>query len=107
MAKKKSSTAFRHLGGEVPAELLTDLDRVSENLGLIKKRVVAAALSAFVHAPAQEQLRLYQEVYARYYDKSQAPAAQSLAADLDATLQSAQKSQAARSARKSADQKTA
>ena len=62
---KKSST--KPLNVHVPEALFDDLDGVVERLGLVKKRTVAAAVSAFLHADVETQLELYREVYRRYY----------------------------------------
>ena len=108
MSKKKPSSPFRHVGGEVPAELLADLDRVAESLGLLKKRLLAAAVASFIQAGADEQLRLYQDVYRRYY--SPPPAVGSpdgLARDAQAALQGAATAHKAKSLRKPAAEKTA
>ncbi|MCY2930037.1 MAG: hypothetical protein NTV86_11190 [Planctomycetota bacterium] len=105
MSKKKSSSSFRHIGGEVPAELLADLDRVAESLGVLKKRLFAAAVAAFLQAGPDEQLRLYQDVYRRYY--SPAGSADDLARDAQAALQGVSKAHKAKSAHKPPAEKTA
>ncbi|MCY2925702.1 MAG: hypothetical protein NT031_09715 [Planctomycetota bacterium] len=106
MSKKRTPSPFRHVGGEVPAELLADLDRVAESLGLLKKRLLAAAVASFIQAGADEQLRLYQDVYRRYYAPSAAGGPEDLARDAQAALHGAASAHKAK-ARKSAAEKTA
>ncbi|MEI7836354.1 MAG: hypothetical protein WCK05_08070 [Planctomycetota bacterium] len=107
MSKNKSSSPFRHVGGEVPAELLTDLDHVAERLGLLKKRLLAAAVAAFIQAGSDEQLRLYQEVYLRYYAPAATGGPEDLARDAQAALQGAANAHKTKALRKTATKKTA
>ena len=85
--------------------MLADLDRVAESLGVLKKRLFAAAVAAFIQAAPDEQLRLYQDVYRRYY--APGGTAEDLARDAQAALHNAAKAHKAKSAHKSPTEKTA
>lgn len=94
MAKKtQPAVPFRQLGGGIPAALADDLDRLVRKLGLVKKRAVAAAVCSFVHAEPKEQMRLYQDVFDRYYEE---PGPKGLTEDTQAALGRAKRGEQAK-----------
>ena len=59
--------AFRQLSGEVPGPLITGLDDVAARLGIAKKRLLAAAVAAFVGSTEDEQFEMVRAAYQAYY----------------------------------------
>ncbi len=58
---------MKNLTALVPARLAAEVDDLCARMGLVKQRVVAAALADFVEKEAQDQADLYVAVYQSYY----------------------------------------
>jgi len=81
--KKNPSHQLRLLQGNVPVALGEAFDATAERLGMMKQRVLAAAVDAFIHCSRAEQFRQCASTYLAYY-ATDADATDPEATDADA-----------------------
>ena len=65
--EKKSRHRTRQLQGEVPEPLVRAFDEATDRLGMNKKRVLAAAVHAFLGAAEGDQYEMCRRAYLAYY----------------------------------------